>query len=296
MPTQRSSLLTKSAEGATFLIVLQLISRALTFLVNQLLLRYLSPELLGISTQLEAYSLSVLFFAREPLRVVILRQTSRPENEIEIQQEKHEPGRTRAQVRTRVDARKTQVIVNLAYLSLCLGIFFAFALAWVYLRSLRSTPSILGTPYFPKALRLYGIATLLELLAEPCFVVVQQKSEYRIRAAAESIATVLRCLVTCGSAVLAYHKGLDIGVLPFALGQWIYGLSLLFVYFRRVRRIASAGGFSLTARPIPSRYHRATPESITRAHLSTAVTNTSYYLTSHQHFSPWGRVYFCREL
>src|SRR4051794_22555687 len=49
------SLLSTSAQGATFLILLQITSRALTFGVNQVLLRYLSPELLGISTQLELY-------------------------------------------------------------------------------------------------------------------------------------------------------------------------------------------------------------------------------------------------
>src|SRR5271155_2596960 len=66
---KKDMLLSTSAGGATLLIGLQVGSRALTFIVNQILLRYLSPEILGISTQLEVYSISVLFFARESLRV-----------------------------------------------------------------------------------------------------------------------------------------------------------------------------------------------------------------------------------
>src|SRR5438045_2854232 len=44
----KNYLLSSSAKGATFLIFLQIGSRALTFCVNQILLHYLSPELLAI--------------------------------------------------------------------------------------------------------------------------------------------------------------------------------------------------------------------------------------------------------
>jgi oligosaccharide translocation protein RFT1 len=246
--SRKPSLLAKSAKGATFLIVLQIGSRALTFAVNQLLLRYLSPELLGISTQLEVYSISVLFFARESVRVAIQRQT----DAVDEAQQKSTPGSNKGQTKQEVAIRKTQEIVNLAYISILLGFIFSFLLAWAYLRSLRSAPSILATPYFMQALQLYGIATLWELLAEPCFVVVQQKSEYKVRAAAESAATVLRCLVTCACTILAARKGAYIGVLPFAFGQGIYGLVLLSVYFINVRPIAATNGFSLMVRSIAS--------------------------------------------
>ncbi len=253
--SRESSLLSKSAKGATFLIVLQVGSRALTFAVNQILLRYLSPELLGISTQLEVYSISVLFFARESLRVAIQRQSDTTDDSREIQREQSDAGKTRGLVTRSSKTQKTQEIVNLAYIPTCLGVFFAFFLGWAYWRSLRSSaPSVLATPYFAMALQLYGVAAFWELLSEPCFVVVQQKSEYKIRAAAESVGTVLRCLVTCGSAILASHKDVDMGVLPFAFGQWIYGLSLLFVYYRNVWAVASTYGFSLMLRRIPSKY------------------------------------------
>jgi hypothetical protein len=194
--TMSNSILSASAKGATFLIILQVASRALTFAVNQVLLRFLSPELLGVSARLELFSISVLYFARESLRVALQRQ-----------------------------AHGTQAIVNLSYLAVFFGTPLAYLLALFVLRSDR--PDV---PYFVESLIVYCLATFIELLSEPAFSVVQQKLLYKVRASAESTATLLRCVGTCGSAILASRAGLDIGVLPFAAGQLAYALSLLLVY------------------------------------------------------------------
>lgn len=249
---KHQSLLEKSAHGATFLIALQIGSRALTFAANQIILRFISPDLLGISTQFEVYLISVLFFARESLRVAIQRQSELsegPEEAIKSTQDGEKSERKR-----KLAIEKTQALVNLAYISICLGVFFASGLAWAYMRSLRSNPKVLGTLYFKETLQLYAIAAGFELLAEPCFVVVQQKSEYKTRAFAESIGALLRCVVTCASIIFASKTGLDLGVFPFALGQWTYGLSILLCYLWRVSAISAADKFSLLARPIAPRY------------------------------------------
>ncbi|KAH7064264.1 Rft protein-domain-containing protein [Paraphoma chrysanthemicola] len=206
-----NSILSASAKGATFLILLQVASRALTFAVNQVLLRFLSPELLGVSAQLELFSISVLYFARESLRVALQRQ-----------------------------AHGTQAIVNLSYLAVFFGTPLAYLLALFWLRS--DTP---GVPYFVEALVIYCLATFIELLSEPAFSAVQQKLLYKIRASAESTATLLRCFGTCGSAIVASRAGLDIGVLPFAVGQLAYALSLLVVYAYKTWPVAKADRFSL---------------------------------------------------
>ncbi|TVY14653.1 Oligosaccharide translocation protein RFT1 [Lachnellula arida] len=232
--------------GATILIALQVGSRALTFIVNQILLRYLSPELLGISTQLEVYSISVLFFARESLRVAIQRQTDEPENGKD--KGKKDEKVPQGHVDGRTAAGKTQAIVNLAHVSIYLGVVFAVILAWLYLRY--TDPIVLQTPYFQGAFKLYSIAAVWELLAEPCFVVVQHKSLIKIRGRAEAVATVLRCLMTCGSAIWASRNGVDIGVLPFALGQAMYAVALALVYYGSVWGVSSAGGFNLILTPI----------------------------------------------
>ncbi|KAJ8108921.1 hypothetical protein OPT61_g7835 [Boeremia exigua] len=205
------SILSASAKGATFLILLQVASRALTFAVNQVLLRFLSPELLGVSAQLELFSISVLYFARESLRVALQRQ-----------------------------AHGTQAVVNLSYLAVITGLPLTYVLAHIWLRS--DTPNV---PYFAEALGLYCIATVIELLTEPSFSAVQQKLLYKVRASAESTATLLRCFGTCGSAILASRIGVDIGVFPFAIGQLAYALGLLVVYLYNLWPVARNEQFSL---------------------------------------------------
>jgi hypothetical protein len=213
-----NSILSASAKGATFLILLQVASRALTFAVNQILLRFLSPELLGISAQLELFSISVLYFARESLRVALQRQ-----------------------------AHGTQAIVNLSYLAVFFGTPLTYLLALFWLRS-----EIPVVPYFVEALVVYCLATFIELLSEPAFSAVQQKLLYKIRASAESTATLLRCLGTCGSAIIASRAGLDIGVLPFAIGQLAYAMSLLVVYTYKTWPVSKADRFSLFPERIES--------------------------------------------
>ncbi|KAH9875539.1 hypothetical protein J1614_004275 [Plenodomus biglobosus] len=213
-----NAILSASAKGATFLILLQVASRALTFAVNQLLLRFLEPKLLGVSAQLELFSISVLYFARESLRVALQRQ-----------------------------AHGTQAVVNLSYLAVFLGtpLAYGLALAWRH----TDTPNV---PYFTEALIVYCLATFLELLSEPAFSAVQQKLLYKIRASAESAATLMRCFGTCVFAILASWARLDIGVLPFAVGQLAYALALLAVYSYKTWPIARAEGFSLFPDKIPS--------------------------------------------
>jgi small basic protein len=213
-----NSILSASAKGATFLILLQVASRALTFGVNQVLLRFLSPELLGVSAQLELFSISVLYFARESLRVTLQRQ-----------------------------AHGTQAVVNLSYLAVAFGTPLAYGLALLWMS--RGTPTV---PYFVESLVVYCLATFLELLSEPAFSAVQQKLLYKTRASAESSATLLRCVGTCGSAILASRAGLDIGVLPFAIGQLAYASALLVVYSYKTWPVAKADGFSLFPERVPS--------------------------------------------
>ncbi|KAF5600503.1 oligosaccharidyl-lipid flippase [Fusarium pseudoanthophilum] len=217
-------------KGASLLIILQLASRLITFIANQLLLRYLTAPLLGLSTQLEVYYLSVLFFARESLRVAIQRRDSGSQAKEE-----------------------SQAVVNLGYLAIGLGSFVSLGLGWMYLAY--ANEITLATPYLVESLYLYGFAAMVELLSEPCFVLMQTRLQFGTRAAAESIATFLRCIVVFGSAVWA-SKHNDIGVLPFALGQITYGVSLLLVYLISGYRLASSIGFSLLPKTITSMDNR----------------------------------------
>ncbi|GJN86692.1 oligosaccharide translocation protein rft1 [Purpureocillium lilacinum] len=250
--------------GASLLILLQLLSRLATFLANQLLLRFLTAPLLGLATQLEVYYLSVLFFARESLRVAIQRQATTAaapkaaptgadnvnsdkdstQREQRRQQQQH-PGASSASDTERRDA---QAVVNLGYFAILLGLVAAVALGWTYLAY--APAATLATPFLARSLRLYGIAAVVELLSEPCFVLMQTRLRFGTRAAAESAATFVRCFVVFGSALFATRRGVDLGVLPFALGQLAYGAALLLVYLVAGQGLASSLGFSLLPRPV----------------------------------------------
>ncbi|ROT36543.1 Rft-1-domain-containing protein [Sodiomyces alkalinus F11] len=227
-----------AVRGASLLISLQIASRAVTFIANQLLLRYLTASLLGLSAQLEVYYLSVLFFARESLRVAVQRQkttTSGPN--------------TAASDARRTIGTSYQAVVNLGYLAVLLGAFVAPGLAALYLSSVDDS-IFASTPYFLLSLRIYAIAAILELLSEPVFVLLQVRLQFGPRATAESLSTFFRCVVTLGSAVVSSRAGLDLGPLPFALGQLAYGLGLLLVYLWVGAGLASADDFSLLPRKL----------------------------------------------
>ena len=242
-----SSLLASSARGATFLISLQIGSRALTFLVNQVLLRHLSPELLGISAQLELYSTTVLFLARESLRVASLRYAG----EVETGGGKERKSNSGDVERKKV-GKRLQDIVNVSYIAVLLGILMAGGFQSVYLRS--ATESVLQLLYFRHALWMYAIAAIFELLSEPCFLVAQNQMLYGIRASAEASATFARCILNCSTAVWASRSGQDIGVLPFAVGQIAYAFVLVIMYYRGVWSQANRMNFSLMPRPINNEY------------------------------------------
>lgn len=221
--------------GASLLILLQVLSRAVTFVANQLLLRYLTAQLLGVSAQLEVYYLSVLFFARESLRVAIQRQGGSS-----VAPQAGADNAASSQPR-----REAQAVVNASYISILLGGLAAPILGWLYLSSAGTSASVSSTPLLSASLYVYGLAAVVELLSEPVFVVMQVRLRFASRARAEAVATLARCGVSLGSAVWAARLKVDLGVLPFALGQLGYGIALLGVYAWYGAGLAREEGFSL---------------------------------------------------
>jgi len=206
-----SNPISASAKGASYLIALQISSRAFTFLINQIILRYSSPERLGLSAQLELYIITVLYFARESIRVAVQRQTER-----------------------------TQVVVNLSYLSLLLGLPLSAGLGYAFLAR-----TVEGVPLVREALGVCALSCVVELLSEPAFVAAQQKLLYGIRASAETTATILSCVLRLLLVVRSSKAGVDVGVMSFAFGHLTYALSLLVLYNFQIWPVAKRDKFSL---------------------------------------------------
>jgi len=210
----------RSAAGTIYLIAIQVVSRGLTFVGNQTLLRYVSPSHLGLAVQLEALSISVLYTARESLRVALQRNSGGA-----------------------AGTKSSQAAVNAAYLVVLLGLILGTLLSFLYLYPAGSGLST--TPGFRYSFWLYAGATILELLSEPCFAVIQQNALFRDRARAETTAAITRCIAACSAAVCMSRYGMTMSVLPFAIGQLGYGLSLFTVYSWSATRVAGSENFSV---------------------------------------------------
>lgn len=226
-------------QGTSLLIALQFLSRAITFIANQLLLRFLTAQLLGVATHLEVYYLSVLFFARESLRVAIQRQGAVGGEDDEGKEDDNDDKKKDASAseqnakkqagKSTSNAAATQAIINLGYLAPFLGAPIALLLGTAYTRNL-APATLATTPYLRTSLHIYALAALLELLSEPAFVLTQSRLQLAVRARAEGLATLAKCAVTLAAAVWAARAGVPLGALPFALGQTAFGVVLLGVY------------------------------------------------------------------
>lgn len=237
-----------AVQGASLLVVLQVASRMITFMANQILLRFLTAQLLGISTQLEIYYLSVLFFARESMRVAIQRhdaQTNRGSQHDALDSPPSNSSNNDA--KSARAARSTQAVVNLAYMSIILGVGVSILFGWLYLASLNPA-TLSSTPFLAISLYIYGASAIIELLSEPAFVVMQIRLQFRTRAVAEAAATFFRCLATLATSAWAYRWEWNVGVLPFALGQLTYGVALISVYAFYAVPLARREGFWLLPR------------------------------------------------
>lgn len=63
MPSTSEQILERSTKGATFLMMGQLFTKLVTFVLNNLLIRFLSPRIFGITAFLEFIQGTVLFSA-----------------------------------------------------------------------------------------------------------------------------------------------------------------------------------------------------------------------------------------
>lgn len=241
-----------SMYGTTFLILIQLTSRILTFASNQLVLRSLSPDIMGTAAQLDLYLVSILQFSRESTRLAIQRQPLRVTSPAAVDGmgSRHRQS-TRKEV-TETQSMALQAVVNISYLSLGIGTVLVAALGTSYLYF--APVEVSGKPFFQTSLGITGLASLLELCVEPFFVVVQQRMLYKRRAAVETTAAFIKGISICCMFTWASWANYDVGVLPFALSYLGYSLALICGYVLSMSGESRQNGFSFLLVPITPRY------------------------------------------
>lgn len=191
-------LLSASAKGASYLVLLQFVSRMLTFSLNQAVLKLVTVETLGIaSVNLELLSSTILFISREGFRAALIRSN-----------------------------KSQQTVLNLAYIPTCFGLVTTILTCTYYMSSITDAP--IDVTLYRIAIMLYGLASFLELLVEPLFILASNQLYVQLRVRVEGSAVVLRCLVTFG--VLYFRQNGKEGILAFAIAQLIYGMTLMLGY------------------------------------------------------------------
>jgi oligosaccharide translocation protein RFT1 len=140
-------LLTRSLGSARSLIGLQLVSRLVTFVLNQGLVRLASPQVYGTATiQFELIMSTILFLSREGVRNSLLRvwpqQTNEPSSALPVAQ-----------------------CANLAALPFFFGL--PTTLVTLALYTFSASEATASQPHFHLALLSYATAAVGELLSEP---------------------------------------------------------------------------------------------------------------------------------
>ena len=230
-------ILQKSTKGATFLMLAQLFTKIITFLLNSVLVRFLSPRIFGITAFLEFILGTVLFFSREAIRLSTLRikdNSSDPshDSDEDINDEKHSYSRKQI----------LQTMVNFAHIPLWIGIPLSLVLTtWQYTNI---NAYFITLPFFQWSIFIIWISMLVELLSEPFYIVNQFLLNYNVRSRFESIAVTMSCLVNFSVIYLFQNHlitidNLDttdmnkegIAILAFALAKLTHAVTLLICYY-----------------------------------------------------------------
>ncbi|KAI1977107.1 Oligosaccharide translocation protein rft1 [Ophidiomyces ophidiicola] len=227
-----------ATSSVAYLVGIQLFSRAVTFAANQILLSHISPKELGIAAQLELYSITVLYFSRESIRVAVQTNASSEYEATELHKKVEKSDSRRNSSRN-----SCQAVVNVSYVALILGLLLLQIFSMLYTRS--ALEEVLRTSHFQASLTLIGVATALELFAEPCFAAVQYYMQLRSRAIIETSASFAKGVLSCGTVLFMRRMGSEVGPLAFAVGQVSYSIVIFCGYFAVAKGISIQHGLSL---------------------------------------------------
>lgn len=191
------------------LVLLQLLSRILTFTLNQSLLRLASPSVFGTAAiQFDLVCSSILFLSREGIRNALLRKTD---------------------VNNEVEPKRRSQIHALSVAPLQLGMVIAPLITGLYLWS--SSQSTTSQQGFHVSLILYVASSLIELSIEPCYIQVHRSSppKINVRVQAEGGMAIVKAIVTVAS-LLGLGEGK--ALISFALGQVAGAIWLAVLYIK----------------------------------------------------------------
>ncbi|XP_054751425.2 protein RFT1 homolog [Lytechinus pictus] len=196
------SVLASSARSASYNMVLQVMFRVVTFMLNAFIIKYgyVHEDMLGVvNVRLMLLYSTILFIAREAFRRACLSQSS-----------KH----------------YWPQVINLLWCSFPLGVVCATVLSYVWI-ALLSHPDPEIVPHYNTSVLVFAFSAVIELVAEPFWVVGQAMLFVRLKVVIEGIAIAFRCSLTVFLLLINPH----IGVTAFCVAQIVYSYVCVFLYF-----------------------------------------------------------------
>uniref|UniRef100_A0A6I8RJ28 Protein RFT1 homolog n=1 Tax=Xenopus tropicalis TaxID=8364 RepID=A0A6I8RJ28_XENTR len=139
--------------------------------------------------------------------------------------------------------------IHLTWLAVPLGICWSFILGWIWLQILE-VPEPEAIPYYNIGVWAFGFSAVVELLAEPFWVLAQAHLFVKLKVVAESLAIIIRCSVTVILVLLCPQWGL----LIFSLAQVLYTSALALCYIAYFARFL--GSLEAEKKPFPLRRMR----------------------------------------
>uniref|UniRef100_M3YZE8 Protein RFT1 homolog n=2 Tax=Mustela putorius furo TaxID=9669 RepID=M3YZE8_MUSPF len=189
----------QAARLASSGLLLQVLFRVITFVLNAFVLRFLSKEIVGIvNVRLTLLYSTTIFLAREAFRRACL--SGGPQ-------------------------RDWSQTFNLLWLTVPLGVFWSLFLGWVWLRLLEvPDPNVVS--HYGTGVVVFGLSAVVELLGEPFWVLAQAQMFVRLKVIAESLSVILKSVLTAFLVLWLPHWGLYI----FSLAQLLYTTVLVLCY------------------------------------------------------------------
>lgn len=203
-----SSIVSRAAQGVKHLMGIQMITRALTFVLNVAILRTVDRSVAGANgVQLQLVLSLVLSLSRDVARRVYSRIPTKDNS--------------------------LQRVCNIAWISVAISAIAAPAACLFALRT-EPVPPPQPAGSYATAVWIFGIAALVEALSEPASCAAQFEQRYAIRLRVESLGAVARCVL---SFVLVKYVALNphspVKVSPLvclAVGQVSFAAVLLLGY------------------------------------------------------------------
>lgn len=198
-----------AVKSASYNMILQVIFRMITFSMNALMLRFLTKETLGVmNVRLMLLYSTILFISREAFRKACLSQ-----NESKVT----------------LDRMKLKNVINLTWLCSIVGIISSGVLVFIWITVLPKPPQNIFLQY-QFATFLVALSCILELVAEPFWIMSQRNYFLSLKVIFEGIYLAVRCFVSAFLVVLFPNQGILMFGISFVLAACIYSTSYI-VYF-----------------------------------------------------------------